>query len=68
METVDYKKVGERIRILREDEGIGLKEIAAEFNLLTRVLSVLMRLDVGHYLPMWQSGTQINMVLLRIGY
>ena len=27
METVDYKKVGERIRALRKDTGIGLKEI-----------------------------------------
>ncbi len=33
MEIVDYKKVGERIRSLRKDEGIGLKEIASEFNL-----------------------------------
>ena len=33
METVDYKKVGERIRALREEAGVGLREIAAEFNL-----------------------------------
>ena len=33
METVDYKKVGERIRTLREESGVGLREIAEEFNL-----------------------------------
>ena len=31
METIDYKIVGARLRELRENAGLGLKEIAAEF-------------------------------------
>ena len=29
--TVENKKVGERLRMLRNDAGLGLKDIASEF-------------------------------------